>query len=172
MTTSASLGRGVRRIRPLHLGILVLVALLALSVVGYLRARAELDDNGKIDRARESALTSAKRYAVDFSTYEYTTLDATFKKVANELTGDFKTQYEATAASLKATLQKYKGKAVATVQAAAVEKVSTDRATVIVLLDQVVTSTSSPTPRIDRSRLVITLVRAKGGWLMSGLDLK
>lgn len=159
--------------------VLLLAALLAIACValatisvGYVRERSAASDAREAEALRATALIAAKKFAVDFSTYDYTTLDRTFDKVASELTGEFKTQYQATSASLKTTLQKYKGKASATVQAAGVTRASTSSATVVVLLDQSVTSVASPTPRIDRSRMVITLTRSKGRWLMSGLDLK
>lgn len=147
------------------------VAALALGAC-YLHERGKAADAREAAASRASALQAAQEFAVDFSTYDYTNLDATFDKVAAELTGDFKTQYEATAASLKTTLLKYKGKATATVQGAGVASASRSAATVVVLLDQTVTSTASPTPRIDRSRMVISLKRVKGAWLMSDLDLK
>jgi Mce-associated membrane protein len=158
----------------LLLAALLVVTCAALAVVstGYVHQRHDASDARDAAASRESALNAAKRFAVDFSTYDYTTLDATFEKVAAELTGDFKSQYQATSASLKATLQKYKGKATATVQGAGVTTASASRASVVVLLDQSVTSTASPTARVDRSRMVITLTRVGGTWLMSDLDLK
>src|SRR5439155_1061179 len=50
--------------------------------------------------------------------------------------------------------------------------ITSTHAVVIVLLDQSVTSINSTTPVINRNRAVVTLVRTKGKWLISGLDLK
>ncbi|HLY34539.1 MAG TPA: hypothetical protein VKQ07_08405 [Jatrophihabitantaceae bacterium] len=124
------------------------------------------------DALRQSALDTAKRYALDFSTYDYRTIDADFARISAELTPSFRTQYQTTSASLKSIVVQYRGVATATVQGIGLTSITGSQAVVVVFLDQQVTNSSTKTPRIDRNRLQITLLRNGGGWLMSDLQLK
>ena len=74
--------------------------------------------------------------------------------------------------NLRTLIAQYKGKAVATVRGAAVSDVSPSGATVLLILDQSITTAQSPTPRIDRYRAQMTLQHQKNGtWLVSNLVL-
>jgi len=127
---------------------------------------------GSADALRQSALDTAKRYALDFSTYDYRTIDADFARISAELTPSFRSQYQSTSASLKSVVVQYRGVATATVQGIGLTSLTGSQAVVVVFLDQQVTNSSTKTPRIDRNRLQITLQRNGGGWLMSDLQLK
>lgn len=151
----------------------VLAVLLVVSVLGCVLLGVRVIHDRRINSARASALGAAQQYATDFGTYDYKNLDASFARIANDLTGTFKDTYSKTAASLKATVIQYQEQATAAVQGAGVTSVSPHRAVVIVLFDQSVRSINSTTPVINRTRASITLVRNGGGrWLMSALDLK
>jgi Mce-associated membrane protein len=151
----------------------VLAVLLVVLVVGCVLLGVRVIHDRRINSARSSALGAAQQYATDFGTYDYKNLDASFARIANDLTGPFKDTYSRTAASLKATVIQYQEQATSAVQGAGVTSVSPHRAVVIVLFDQSVRSINSTTPVINRTRASITLVRNGGGrWLMSALDLK
>ena len=124
------------------------------------------------DALRQSALDTAKKFALDFSTYDYRNIDADFARISAELTPSFRSQYQTTSASLKSIVVQYRGVATATVQGIGVTSISNSQAVVVVFLDQQVTNSSTKTPRIDRNRLQITLQRNGDGWLMSDLQLK
>jgi Mce-associated membrane protein len=151
----------------------VLTVLLMVLVAGCVLLGVRVIHDRRINSARASALGAAQQYATDFGTYDYKNLDASFARIANDLTGTFKDTYSRTAASLKATVIQYQEQATAAVQGAGVTSVSPHQAVVIVLFDQSVRSINSTTPVINRTRARITLVRSGGGrWLMSALDLK
>ncbi|QNG21176.1 hypothetical protein G4H71_04405 [Rhodococcus triatomae] len=46
-----------------------------------------------------------------------------------------------------------------------------DRAEVIVFLDQTVTNTNSPEPRIDRNRMQLSLIREGDQWKLTDVQL-
>ena len=41
----------------------------------------------------------------------------------------------------------------------------------IVFLDQTVTNTNSPQPRVDRNRMQLSLIRQDGDWKLSNVQL-
>jgi Mce-associated membrane protein len=47
---------------------------------------------------------------------------------------------------------------------------STTRATVLVFVDQTVTNSQLKAPRLDRSRVEVTLVNSHGRWLINNLS--
>jgi Mce-associated membrane protein len=116
-----------------------------------------------------SAVAAAKAYAVEFGSYDYRHLDADFAKVAAHLTASFKQSYLQSSSKLKPAIEQVKGVAVGTVRAAGLVSVTSTTAVVAVFLDQTVTTSQSKTPRIDRDRLIVTLVRTGDTWLISKL---
>ncbi|QDQ89937.1 hypothetical protein FND50_03505 [Rhodococcus sp. WB9] len=46
-----------------------------------------------------------------------------------------------------------------------------DAADVLVFLDQTVTNSNSPDPRVDRNRMQLSLVRGGGGWKLANVQL-
>ena len=126
---------------------------------------------GPTDALRASALSAAKEYAADFASFDYQHLDADFAKVTAHLTPAFANSYQSVAAKLKATVVELKGRSTATVQAAAVQSVSATSAVVLIFVDQSITSAQSSTPRIDRQRMQMSLLRSKGTWLVDKLVL-
>lgn len=117
----------------------------------------------------QSAIAAAKSYALEFGSYDYRHLDADFAKVAAHLTPDFKKSYLESSSRLKAAIEQVHGRAVATVRAAGLVSATTGAAEVAIFLDQKVTTSQSTTPRIDRNRLLVSLVRSGDNWLISKL---
>ncbi len=146
----------------------VAAALVAVLVVGYLSWQHQRD----VNTARAQAVKAAKSFAVDFGSYDYQHLDTEFSAVAARMTSDFAKSYTDTSTKLKPTLVQYKTKVTATIQGSGVTSVSTGKATVVVFLDQTVTTSQSATPRVDRNRLQIQLVHKNGKWLVAKLLAK
>jgi len=136
------------------------------------RARADSHALSQLQSLRDSALSSAEKYAVDFGSYDYARLDHDFQLVSSHLTKSFADKYAQISQQLKSVIVKYKGRSTATVQGAGVTSVTGKQAVVVLFLDQTVTTTQSAKPRVDRNRLTMTLQRqAGGGWLISDLEL-
>jgi Mce-associated membrane protein len=150
----------------------LLVAAVVVLMVRTVRDHNTIDRQHRLDSARASVLTAAKRYAIDFTTYDYKNLDAGFKRTEAELTGDFKDQYVSTTAALKQTIIKYKAKATSVLQAMAAQSLTPNDAVIIAFVDQTITNATSTTPQVDRVRMQMTLHRSGSGrWLISNLQL-
>jgi Mce-associated membrane protein len=135
-------------------------------------ARRDATSLSQLQSLRDSALSSAEKYAVDFGSYDYSKLDHDFQLVSSHLTKSFADKYAQISQQLKSVIVKYKGKSTATVQGAGVTSVTGKQAVVVLFLDQTVSTTQSDKPRVDRNRLTMTLQRqADGTWLISDLEL-
>lgn len=152
----------------------LVVLLLLVAAAAYLGIRAVTLSRQVTAQAtaRSEALADAARYAVDLTTYDYRDLTAEFDTVAGESTADYARQYrsasDAKAAQLRAEKSVSHGQVVAVGLAAASPGTTTD---VLVLVNQSITNTSTPTPRLERSELRITLTRSGDRWLIADLVL-
>ena len=117
----------------------------------------------------QSAIAAAKSYAVEFGSYDYRHLDADFAKVAAHLTPSSRSPTSQSSSKLKPAIEQVKGVAVGTVRAAGLVSATDTTALVAVFLDQKVTTSQSSTPRIDRNRLLVSLVKSGDTWLISKL---
>lgn len=156
------------------LGIIV-VALAALSTALFVQlnhSRNSQHAAQRLDALRSSALAAARQDAALFSSFDYQNVQTNSAKVAAQLTPDFAKSYLSATGNLRTFIAQYKGKAVATVRGAAVSDVSSSGATVLLILDQSITTAQSPTPRIDRYRAQMTMQhQSNGTWLVSNLVL-
>ncbi|HEU5005345.1 MAG TPA: hypothetical protein VFT67_00155 [Jatrophihabitantaceae bacterium] len=135
-------------------------------------ARRDTRSLSQLQSLRDSALSSASKYAVDFGSYDYAKLDHDFQLVSSHLTKSFADKYAQISQQLKNVIVKYKGRSTATVQGAGVTSVTGKQAVVVLFLDQTVTTTQANKPRVDRNRLTMTLqLQADGTWLISDLEL-
>lgn len=160
--------------------ILALVGGLVFAAVGWrhadaraARAATQIGQADHADSLRESALAAAKQDAVDFASYNYTTLAADFARARSHLTPDFAAKYDQISAQLRAVIVQYRGQSKAAVLGAAVQSVGPKQAVVLLFVDQTITTNQSKTPRVDRNRMQLTLQRQSNGtWLISDLLLK
>ncbi|HEX3829989.1 MAG TPA: hypothetical protein VHV82_22220 [Sporichthyaceae bacterium] len=159
-------GRRWRRVM-LPVLLVALVLSLALAVVQTVRLRHEHE----LSQARQQAVAAASNYAVDITTYDFSHLDAQFKKVQDESTGSFRSQYTDASAGLRDLIAKFKATASGKVLETAVESGDAGHAQILLFVDQTVSNTNSTTPRVDRSRMKMGLEKQDGKWLISSLDL-
>jgi Mce-associated membrane protein len=142
------------------------LALAALALSGYLlltRQRAADE--------RDGALAAARQYAVDLTTYDFSTVDADFQRFARHGTKAFQGSYAATIASVKPGILKAQSRSLGTVRGAGLESYADGRASVLLAVDQEIRSASRPAATVDRSRIRMTLVRAGDGWLVSSVQV-
>jgi Mce-associated membrane protein len=154
------------RLAALAGGVAVVAALVAALVV----AEVSLAHANAVDHARTTAMAAAESFAEEISSYDYRHLDQDFKVVTDHATGRLKADFTTASRNLEPVLVRVRGTATGKVVAAGVADATTDRATVVVLLDQTVTNTTAPSPRLDRSRLVMTLTHGSAGWLVDGVQ--
>jgi Mce-associated membrane protein len=153
----------------------VCAGLIALGILLFLSRQHQKDVSNRLESTasvRADAVEVAKTFAVDFGSYDYQHLDTDFTEVATRMTPSFAKSYTDTSDRLKSTFLQYKTQVTARLQGYGVTSVTKSRAVVIVFLDQTVRTTQSSTPRIDRNRLEVDLVRVKGKWLVAKLLAK
>lgn len=114
--------------------------------------------------AAESARQDAILLAEDLATYDYRDLGGNFRHVAARATDRFAGQLRTLTEELGPELQQTRAVATATARSAGVVRADAAKAVVMVFVDQTVTNTKSPEPRVERSRMELTLVRDDGVW--------
>ncbi|MDQ1696055.1 MAG: Mce-associated rane protein [Frankiaceae bacterium] len=154
---------------------LALAAVLAV-LAGALAAVAATHDSSRhaIDRGRTAAVAAATSGVATVLSYDYRHLQGDFSRAEALLTPGrkgFRQQYvRTTAKGVEPLAAKYKAVSTAEVSAAGIVESDADRAVVLVFVSQTVTNSQLPQPRLDRSRIKVTLVRVGDSWLIDGLD--
>ncbi|MGE2734576.1 hypothetical protein [Mycolicibacterium vaccae] len=124
-----------------------------------------------IDDAAAQALDTAQRYAVTLTAVDAEKLDNNFAAVLDGATGEFKDMYQQSSAGLKQVLVDNKAKATGTVVAAGIKSATPTKVEVLLFVDQSVTNALNPEPRLDRSRLIMTMEKVDNRWLASDVEL-
>jgi len=123
------------------------------------------------DVAAEQALDAATKYAVVLTSIDTNALDQNFDEVLNGSTGEFKDMYSKSSTQLRQLLVDNKAAAHGVVIDAAVKSVTTDKVEVLLFVDQSVSNLAAPDPRIDRSRIKMTMEKVDGRWLAGKVEL-
>ena len=144
--------------------LVVAIAALTLSVVALRGQRAD-------DSERDGAMKAARQLALDFTTYDYQTSDADFKRVTDDSTGQFKQEFQAGIDAVKTEVVTNKATSKGDVKEAAVVSNDKDSAQVLVIVDAVVTNTASTDGVQRRYRIKLDMVREKDRWLTADLQV-
>lgn len=166
---SPRLRLGRPRPRDLVAGVLVLllIATTTLSVVfGW-----KLKNRNDVDDAAGQALDAARHYAVTLTSIDADHIDADLAAVRAGATGDFKDMYTDSANRLKPLLVQAKSVSKGQVVAASVQSASKNHVVVMLFVDAAITNVTSPEPRIDRNRIIMTMDKVDGRWLADKVDL-
>jgi len=122
-----------------------------------------------------SAAAAGQRAAVDYAealtSIDSNRVDDDFATVLNGATGNFKETYTKASVQLRQLLIDNKASAQGKVVGSAVQSESTDTVVVLLMVDQTVTNTTRPDPRVDRSRMKMTMQKVDGRWLASKVEL-
>ncbi|WP_330251329.1 hypothetical protein OG874_35075 [Nocardia sp. NBC_00565] len=148
----------------------VVVVLIAL-VVGAGIAVWKLEQRKDIDDAARQAADTARTYAVTLTSIDFQHIDQNFTDVLNGSTGEFKDMYSKSSNQLKSLLVQNNAVSKGNVVDSSVKSASENRVEVMLFVDQMVTNTQSPAPRVDRSRVVMTMERVDGHWLASKVEM-
>jgi Mce-associated membrane protein len=98
-------------------------------------------------------------------------LDANFAAVLDGSTGEFRDIYAQSSVQLRQLLIDHKATGRGVVIDSAVNSATRDAVVVLLFVDQTVTNTEAPDPRIDRSRIVMTMRNVNGEWKAEKVDL-
>ncbi len=150
-------------------------AALAAAFVVLLAATAFLGwlvfQQHQLRQASEEAERAAVSYAQVLTSIDSDKVDENFKEVLDGATGEFKDMYSQSSVELRQLLVENKATARGVVEESAVQSASKDKAVVLLFVDQSVSNTKLPDPRIDRSRMKMTLEKVDGRWLASKVEL-
>ncbi len=161
-------GRLAGLLRPRRIvAVLAIVALCAAGGYGGWK----LYENHAIDQAEQQAVATAKDYAVTLTSIDSGSIDQNFTDVLGGATGEFKDMYSRSSNQLKQMLVDNKATSKGVVIDAGVKSATTDRVVVMLFVDQSITNSASPEPRVDRSRVLMTMEKVDGRWLASKVDL-
>lgn len=153
----------------LRRSILPLLLVASLAVSGFLGWRQWQDHQVKL--AGEQAQQAAIAYAQVLTSIDSNRVDENFRQVLDGATGEFKDMYTQSSVKLRQLLIDNKATAHGVVVDSAIQSESTDKVVVLVFIDQTVTNTAAPDPRIDRSRIKMTMEKVDGHWRASKVQL-
>lgn len=154
---------------------LVRRGLLSALIVGLLGASGVLGwqvwQEHQVSTAARDAQQAAVHYAQVLTSIDSSNVDQNFTEVLNGATGEFKDMYSQSSAQLRQLLVDNKASARGVVIDSAVQSASKDKVVVLLFVDQTVANAAAPDPRIDRSRVKMTLEKVDGAWRASKVQL-
>jgi Mce-associated membrane protein len=156
-------GRYARR------SVLPLLLVASLAVSGFLGWKQWQEHQVKL--AGQQAQQAAVAYAQVLTSIDSNKVDENFRQVLDGATGEFKDMYTQSSVQLRQLLIDNKATAHGVVVDSAVQSESTNKVVVLVFIDQTVTNTQAPDPRIDRSRIKMTMEKIDGHWRASKVQL-
>jgi Mce-associated membrane protein len=166
-TSPASAATPARPFPVLTLVLAVLVVLAAV-VVGYLAV--SLRNTDAAETAAENGQVAAARYAEQLLSYNYAHLDQDFAQAQRLLTDDFRRQYIQATDVVRDEAVQDRAVIKAAVVATSVVSAEPDKVKTLLFVNQTTTTGRGGSPSIDLNRVVVTLVRQDGRWLVSDLD--
>lgn len=162
-----------RRKRPwrryLRRSVLPLLLVASLAVSGFLGWRQWQEH--QVKAAGEQAQQAAIAYAQVLTSIDSNKVDENFKQVLDGATREFKDMYTQSSVKLRQLLIDNKATAHGVVVDSAIQSASTGKVVVLLFIDQTVTNTAAPDPRIDRSRIKMTMEKVDGRWRASKVQL-
>jgi Mce-associated membrane protein len=150
-------------------GAVVLIFVAALSVSGILGWTVWQDR--QLTHAGEQAQQAAVAYAQILTSIDSAKVDENFQQVLDGSTGEFKDMYSQSSVQLRQLLIDNKAAAHGVVIDSAVQSASKDTVVVLLFVDQSVSNTNVPDPRIDRSRIKMTMEIVDDRWRASKVEL-
>lgn len=169
-TKRASTGRAKRPWRQyLRRGALPLILVISLAVNGFLGWQQW--QKHQLDQAGEQAQQAAVTYAQVLTSIDSNNVDENFRQVLDGATGEFKDMYTQSSVQLRQLLIDNKATAHGVVVDSAIASKSIDKVVVLVFIDQSVTNMAAPDPRIDRSRIKMTMEKVDGRWRAAKVQL-
>jgi len=160
-----------RERRQVSLRTVGLVAIFAVLIGGCGFLGWQVWQQRQLASASSSAQAAAVSYAQVLTSIDSNKVDENFKLVLDGATGEFKDMYSQSSVQLRQLLIENKATAHGVVVESAVQSISKNKAVVLLFVDQSVSNTSLPDPRIDRSRMKMTLEKVDGSWRASKVEL-
>ena len=158
--------RWARRARVVLIAMIVACVLAGVGALGW-----TVWQQRQITRASHDAQQAAIEYAQVLTSIDSGKVDQNFTDVLNGATGEFKDMYSQASVELRQLLVDNKASAHGVVVDSAVQSASPDKVVVLLFVDQSITNTNVPDPRIDRSRVKMTMEKVDNRWRASKVEL-
>lgn len=149
--------------------LIIVIAIVSSVFAGIFGWRLRQRD--EVDTAAQQALSTAQTYAVALTSIDSQHIDDDYTHVLDGATGDFKNMYAQSSGQLKKMLIDNKARSVGKVVDASVQSASGDQVVVMLFVDQEITNAVSPDPRMDRSRIIMTMRSVGGRWLAAKVEM-
>lgn len=153
----------------------LLIGGVALLLVGGLASSGflgwQLWQANQVTRAGQEAQAAAVQYAQVLTSIDSAKVDENFNQVLDGATGEFKDMYSQSSMQLRQLLIDNKATAHGVVVESAIQSESKDKVVVLLFVDQSVANSAAPDPRIDRSRVKMTMEHVDGRWRASKVEL-
>lgn len=153
----------------------IIAAVVAVLIVGGLATSGflgwQLWQERQVTRAGQDAQAAAVQYAQILTSIDSAKVDENFNQVLDGATGEFKDMYSESSIQLRQLLIDNKASAHGVVVDSAIQSESKDKVVVLLFVDQSVSNTAVPDPRIDRSRVKMTMEYVDGRWRASKVEL-
>ncbi|BAX93139.1 hypothetical protein MSG_02998 [Mycobacterium shigaense] len=153
----------------LRRAVLPLLLVASLSVSGLLGWK--LWQEHEVEAAGRQAQQAAIAYAQVLTSIDSNKVDENFRQVLDGATGEFKDMYTQSSVQLRQLLIDNKASAHGVVVDSAIQSAATNKVVVLVFIDQTVANSTAPDPRIDRSRIKMTMEKVDGRWRASKVQL-
>lgn len=137
----------------------------AASSAGRTGSAADLLD------AEAAAEKAARAAAVRLTTYDYRSVATDFDWAVLAGTPSFRDKYAEVSAPIMKVVVELKVHAVGTVNQAAATATDPDHVTVLLFVDQVLTSEEDAEPKISTPRITMAMVRQDGRWLVDDVAI-
>ncbi|ANO03908.1 hypothetical protein [Mycobacteroides immunogenum] len=181
------------QLRIVFASVMIGVAVIALCACGFLgwklahdgpilaaqrdtvgRERAEFDRDRRVGEYRDQAREAAEATAVTMTSIDSGNIDESFAKILASSTGEFKDEFGKSSVQLRQLLIDNQATAVGKVVASAVQSdtigESEQKVVVLLMVDQSISNKARPDPRIDKSRMKMTMQLVDGHWLAGKLE--
>ncbi len=161
-TSRGTRAGGLRSLLPVLALALLTVLVLLIGYLGW-----QVWQQSRTDTARTEALAAARDAGRLLFSYDHEQLDEDFEAGLAIATGGFREQYERTTRDVvRPVAEQYDTVVAADVVEAGLVSAEPDRAVAVVFINQTTTSTRIEGPRIDQSRVRMSLRLVDGEWLV------
>ncbi|GAB07010.1 Mce-associated membrane protein [Gordonia amarae] len=157
--------------RSRRIGVIVLALLAVAGVAGTAWFGTQWRSAENTDKAADAAVVAARQFTTTLTSVSANSLDKDFNAVLAGSAGEFHQMYAKSSDQLRQLLIDNKAQAKGTVLASGVVSASTDKVVVVMFVDQTVQNVSNTQPRIDRSRIRVTMTKHDGRWLAEKVEL-
>ncbi|MBH0776313.1 hypothetical protein [Nocardia bovistercoris] len=143
--------------------------LIAVTTIGWTGWKQY--DDSRVDGAAREALATGQQYAVILTSIDFGHIDRDFAAIDDGATGSFKQTYAASAPRIRPLLVQAQSVSKGRVLSASVQSAARRRVVLMMFVDAEITNATTPQPRMDRSRVLMTMENVDGRWLASAVEI-